>query len=251
MNDNEAANENRAANENSGQDQDQGDAKYYKKDFWSTENLNYLAPHFRMRKVARTVSRLAGDRQCDLLDVGCGPGTMQRLMPANVHYHGIDIAIPEPAQNLLEVDILETSIDFRGMKFDLVVAQGMFEYVGEYQSQKFAEISKVLKDDGKFVLTYQNFDHRQREIYWPYSNVQRPADFRADLSRFFKIERMFPLSHNWNHSQPSRTLMKVSQARLNVNVPVISPMLAVDYLYVCSPLRPAPNSSTDADDSDD
>jgi cyclopropane fatty-acyl-phospholipid synthase-like methyltransferase len=211
--------------------------KYYKKDFWSRENLNYSTPHFRMRKVARTVSQLAGGREWDLLDVGCGPGTMQRVLTANVHYHGIDISIPEPAENLLEADILEKPIDFRGMRFDVVVAQGMFEYVGEYQSQKFAEISKMIKNDGKFVLTYQNFDHRQREIYWPYSNVQRPADFRADLGRFFKIERSFPVSHNWNHSQPRRALMKASQLHLNLNIPVISPILAVDYLYVCSPTR--------------
>ena len=212
-------------------------AKYYKKDFWGEENLKYAAPHFRMRKLARIVSRLAADRESDLLDVGCGPGTMQRVLPPNVHYHGIDISIPEPAENLLEMDVLEASIDFRGMKFDFVVAQGMFEYVGEFQSQKFAEIAGILKENGRFILTYQNFDHRQREIYWPYSNVQQPAEFRADLRRFFKIERSFPMSHNWNHSQPRRALMKVSQAHLDINLPFISPLLAVDYLYVCSPLR--------------
>ena len=119
--------------------------RYYKKEFWSTENLKYEKPHFRMRKVARTISRLAADREYDLLDVGCGPGTLQYLMPSNVHYHGIDISIPVPADNLLEADILEAPIDFRGMRFDLVVAQGMFEYVGEHQSQKFAEIAGLLK----------------------------------------------------------------------------------------------------------
>jgi SAM-dependent methyltransferase len=242
---------NEPENGNRDQGQTEGAVRYYKKDFWSRENLNYSTPHFRMRKVVRTVSQLAGGREWDLLDVGCGPGTMQRVLPANVHYHGIDISIPEPAENLLEVDILETPIDFRGMRFDVVVAQGMFEYVGEYQSQKFAEISKILKNDGKFVLTYQNFDHRQREIYWPYSNVQRPADFRADLGRFFKIERSFPVSHNWNHSQPRRTLMKASQLFLNANIPVISPMLAVDYLYVCSPFRPGPDSVIDSGDLND
>jgi SAM-dependent methyltransferase len=216
-----------------------GDVRYYKKEFWSTENLKYETPHFRMSKVAREISRLTADREYDLLDVGCGPGTLQRLMPSNVHYHGIDISIPVPADNLLEADILEGPIDFRGMRFDFVVAQGMFEYVGAYQSEKFAEIAGLLKDDGKFVLTYQNFDHRQREIYWPYSNVQRPAAFRAELSRFFKIDRRVPVSHNWNHSQPNRPLMKASQAYINVNVPLISPILAVDYLYVCSPLRPS------------
>jgi hypothetical protein len=113
----------------------------------------------------------------------------------------------------------------------------MFEYVGAFQSQKFAEIAGILKENGRFVLTYQNFDHRQREIYWPYSNVQQQAKFRADLGRFFRIERSFPMSHNWNHSQPRRTLMKVSQAHLDINLPFFSPLLAVDYLYICSPLR--------------
>jgi len=218
-------------------EQNQDEIKYYKKDFWETENLKYSAPHFRMRKVTRVVSGLARGRECDLLDVGCGPGTLGSIVPPNVHYHGIDISIPEPAPNLLEVDILEQPIGFRDMMFDFVVAQGMFEYVGEYQSEKFAEIVKVLKDGGKFVLTYQNFGHRHKEIYWPYSNVQQPADFRTDLSRFFKIERSFPVSHNWHHSQPNRAFMKMSQAHLNINVPVISPLLAVDYLYICSPLR--------------
>ena len=231
-------NDSTARDENPGQEPPASDAKYYKKDFWREENLKYAAPHFRMRKVARIVSRLAGDLECDLLDVGCGPGTMQRVLPPNVRYHGIDISIPEPAENLLEMDILESSIGFRGMKFDFVVAQGMFEYVGAFQSQKFTEIAGMLKENGRFVLTYQNFDHRQREIYWPYSNVQQPAEFRADLERFFRIERSFPMSHNWNHSQPRRTLMKVSQAHVDINLPFFSPLLAVDYLYICSPLRP-------------
>jgi SAM-dependent methyltransferase len=217
--------------------EDESGPRYYKKDFWRTENLKYSTLHFRLRKVARVVSRLTGDREYDLLDVGCGPSALQHLMPSNIHYHGIDIAIPEPAENLLELDILEAPIGFRGMKFDFVVAQGMFEYVGEYQSQKFAEIAGLLKSDGKFVVTYQNFDHRQREIYLPYSNVQRPADFRKDLTRFFRILKSFAVSHNWKHSQPTRRLMQASQAHLNINIPVISPILAVDYLYICSPLR--------------
>jgi SAM-dependent methyltransferase len=213
------------------------DVKYYKKDFWSEENLKYSEPHFRMRKVARLVGRLARSGENDLLDVGCGPATMSGLMPSNVHYYGIDISIPEPAPNLLEIDILKQPIAFRGMKFDFVVAQGLFEYLGEHQSQKFAEIAAVLKDDGKFVLTYQNFDHWKPSIYWPYSNVQPSADFRRELSRFFKIERRFAGVHNWNQSHPRRKLVTAPQRNLNIYVPLISPKLAVDYIYVCSPLH--------------
>jgi hypothetical protein len=68
--------------------------------------------------------------------------------------------------------------------------------------------------------------------------VRLPGDFREDLSRFFKIERSFPGSHNWNHSQPGRRFMRASQAHRNLNVPVLSPILAVDYLYICSARRP-------------
>lgn len=214
-----------------------GGVKYYKKDFWSTENLKYSEPHFRMRKVARLVRKMASNLQCDLLDVGCGPAALAGLVPSNVHYYGIDISVPRPASNLLEVDILEAPIGFHDMKFDFVVAQGLFEYVGEHQSEKFAEIAAVLKDDGKFVLTYMNFDHRQQEIYWPYSNMQQPSDFCKDLCRHFKIERRFAGAHNWHHTMPSRRLMKLSQAHLNTYIPLVSPKLAVDYFYVCSPLR--------------
>ena len=216
----------------------QGEARYHKRDFWADENRKYAEPHFRMRKVAREVRRVTRGRECELLDVGCGPATLASFMPPGVRYHGIDIAIPKPALNLIEMDIIEEPVGFRGRKFDVVAAQGLFEYVGKFQSEKFAEIAGLLNDGGTFILTYQNFAHRDREIYWPYSNVQLPGDFRRDLSRFFRIERSFPGSHNWNHSQPGRAFMKVSQARLRLSIPVISPILAVDYFYVCSPRRP-------------
>ena len=51
------------------------------------------------------------------------------------------------------------------------------------------------------------------------------------------MERRFPGVHNWNHSHPRRKLLAAPQARLNVTIPVISRLLAVDYFYICSPLR--------------
>ena len=217
---------------------DEDGVRYEKRDFWAGESAKFVPPHFRMGKVAREVRRVTGGRECDLLDVGCGPATLGRLMPPGVHYYGMDIAIPKSAPNLIEMDIIEEPISFHGMKFDLVVASGTFEYVGKFQVQKFAEIADLLNDGGKFIVTYQNFAHRNRETYWAYNNVQLPDAFRRDLSRFFRIERSYPVSHNWNHGVPRRTLIKAPQTYLNVNIPIISPILAVDYLYVCSPHRP-------------
>jgi cyclopropane fatty-acyl-phospholipid synthase-like methyltransferase len=212
-----------------------GQASRYKKDFWEAENLKFGEPWYRLKKSARIISRLAGGRECALLDVGCGPATLMRLLPANIHYHGIDIAIHDPAPNLREADLIESEIAFGDQRFDLISALGVFEYIGQAQSRKFAEIAKILNGDGKFIVTYTNFGHRKPRIYEPFSNVQPLSSFREDLRRYFTIEESFPASHNWKHTQPDRELVKAANMRVSFNIPVISPLLAVDYFFVCSP----------------
>jgi cyclopropane fatty-acyl-phospholipid synthase-like methyltransferase len=211
-------------------------ASHYKKDFWDEENLKFGEPWYRLEKSARIISRLAGGRECALLDVGCGPATLMRLLPANIHYYGIDIAIHSPEPNLIEADLLESEIAFGDKRFDLITALGVFEYVGASQSRKFAEIGKILNKNGRFIVTYTNFSHRRTRIYEAFSNVQPLDSFRQDLRRHFCIEKSFPASHNWKHSQPSRDFVKNANMHLNVNIPLISRALAVDYFFICSPL---------------
>ncbi len=210
--------------------------QYRKKDFWSKENLRYQNPHYRLEKSAHIVTKLAGGADRSLLDVGCGPATLMQLLPANISYYGVDISIPEPAPNLAEADVLENPIGFDGRKFDMVLAQGFFEYVGELQSRKFAEIASLLNRGGTFIVTYVNFGHHSRDLYFPYNNVQPVASFRADLARHFIIRKAFPTSHNWKHTEPNRKLVRAINMNLNVNIPVVSPKLAVEYFFICSPL---------------
>lgn len=218
--------------ERSGLDRDE--IRYYKRDFWGVENLNFAKPHFRMLRAAEVVREIAGSRECDLLDVGCGPAAVERLVPANVHYYGIDIAIQEPASNLVEMDITQSPIDFRGKKFDIILMQGVFEYLGTYQEKKLAELRELLNPNGKFVVTYTNFSHRKKLIYGPYSNIQAPKDFRRELRQYFVIERCFPTAYNWNHTYPTKKLITAAESKLRVSVPVIGAKLAIDYLYVCA-----------------
>lgn len=218
-----------------GDDGDKGAVKYYKRDFWSQENLKFTRPHFRLQRSALIVNKLGRGKERDLLDVGCGPGTLGKLLESNIRYYGIDIAIQEPAPNLIEADLLQGPIKFGDKQFDIVVAQGLFEYLGKFQSVKFAEISHLLRPDGKFVVTYQNFGHRHRSIYWPYSNVQPLSEFRESLARDFRIDRSFPVAHNWNHGSPQRRWLQVIEMPVNLNIPVISPVLATEYFFICSP----------------
>ena len=62
------------------------------------------------------------------------------LLRSNIEYYGIDIAIHDPAPNLIEADLPNTPIRFDGKRFDIVIAQGFFEYIGTFQARKFAEI---------------------------------------------------------------------------------------------------------------
>jgi SAM-dependent methyltransferase len=210
-------------------------AQHYKRDFWSKENLKFGRPWYRLEKSARIISRLAGGKECSLLDIGCGPAALMRLLPPNIRYHGIDIAIQEPAPNLLEADLLESHIRFGDKHFDIIIAQGVFEYMSGLQSRKFAEIAQLLNKNGAFIVSYANFGHRKKNIYEAFSNVQPISDFREDLASYFNIDRSFPGSHNWAHTQPNRKFVKVINMYTNVNIPFVSPGLAVEYFFICSP----------------
>jgi SAM-dependent methyltransferase len=210
-------------------------ARAYKREFWSVENLKFSEPWYRLEKSAKLITALAQGRRWTLLDVGCGPAALSHVLPENVEYYGIDMAIQTPAPNLIECDFLESPIAFNAMRFDIVVANGVFEYMGDFELTKLAEISRLLEPNGKFVATYTNFGHRRPVIYPAFSNVKPLEGFREDLSRYFTVDRVFPASHNWKHSQPSRRLVRAVNMHVSANIPVVSPKLAVEYFFVCSP----------------
>jgi SAM-dependent methyltransferase len=157
-----------------------------------------------------------------------------RLVTPNIQYYGIDIVIHEPAANLMEGDLLENPIRFGDKRFDIILAQGFFEYSGDFQAQKFAEIAGLLNHNGTFIVSFVNFSHRHARIYWPYNNVQAIGDFRQSLSNHFRINRILPTSHNWNHSEPNRRLVKAVNMHVNINIPLVTPKLAVEYFFICS-----------------
>jgi SAM-dependent methyltransferase len=210
---------------------------YYNRDFWSKENLKYVEPHFRLEKASHLVNRIARGRACDLLDVGCGPATLRRLLDKNIHYYGIDIAIHDPAQYLIQTDFLQNSVAFEDRRFDIVVAQGVFEYAGALQPKKFAEINDILFENGTFLLSYVNFDHLNVQRYHIYNNMESFVDFKQSLSAFFTIKRIIPTSHHWHHREPNRRIMKTLQMHMNVNIPVVSSLFAIEYFFICSPRK--------------
>ena len=72
-------------------------AAHYKKDFWGEENLKFSEPWYRLEKSGRIIRKLAGGRECTLLDIGCGPATLMRLLPAEHKILWHRYSNPEPS----------------------------------------------------------------------------------------------------------------------------------------------------------
>jgi SAM-dependent methyltransferase len=215
-----------------------GGSELYGQDYWRTENLKFVKPHIRLEKVARIVNRMARGADCDLLDVGCGPATLRDWLHDGVRYHGIDIAIHEPTPTLLELDFLHSPIDFHGKKFDIIVAQGIFEYMSDQELTKMREISDLLAPGGSLIVSYWNFDHRRTHTSEAINNVRSISKFHRDLASCFNVTKFYPVSYNWKHGMPSRRLVKSLNIHVNVNIPVLSRILGVEYFFICSPLGP-------------
>ncbi len=208
--------------------------KYYKREFWIQENQRHIPAHYRLRKLARVITKVAGGRQTDLLDVGCGPATLMKLLPDNISYYGIDIAIHDSAPNLLEADIVDVPIRFGRKRFQIVVAQGLFEYLGDVQSRKFADVAGILGRSGVFLVTFTNFGHRSAQVAEPFNNIQSIQEFSRSLATHFKVTKSFPISHTWRGGQPTRPLVKSANMHCSLNIPYVSSRLAVEYGFICS-----------------
>lgn len=207
---------------------------YRTRDYWIVQNAQYAKPSFRLAKCARIINELAKRKECNLLDVGCGPAALRQLLDRNIRYYGIDIAIHEPADHLREVDFVKSEISFGRMHFDFIVASGVFEYMGQQQRRKFEEIRNILNNDGKFIMSYINFGHLRRTIWPNYNNVQPIAAMTKNVGEIFHLESHFPISHHWRQKQPGKHAVPAVQMRLNFNIPLISSWLAVEYLFICS-----------------
>ena len=172
-----------------------------------------------MEKAARIINGLGRGRERSLARRRLRASHLGAPPAAEYQYYGIDISIPEPAPNLIEADLLASPIGFDDKRFDIVLAQGFFEYMGEFQRQKFAEIAELLNPGGTFVLTYVNFGHRDKEMYWPYNNVQPLGHFREDLHALFHDRKILPDLAQLEAFRAQPQALKAVNMHINANIP--------------------------------
>jgi SAM-dependent methyltransferase len=206
----------------------------YDREYWSQESLRFTQPHFRLLKTANIINDIARGRSLDLLDVGCGPATLSKLLQKNISYHGIDLFIHEPAPNLIQEDLLRNEIKFRDQVFDMICAFGFFEYMGNLQHKKLSEIDLILKPGGQFITSFNNFSHLHPLNTPAYSNMISIEDFLADLKSLFHVSSVYPTSYNWIATEPRREWLRRIQMPLRLNIPVLNNAFGVQFIFICS-----------------
>ena len=114
----------------------------------------------------RAVEEVLGSRvKGEILDVGCGTGDLLPfILQKTVRYYGVDISskmierardiFAEPIKkNLASFHIADCDmLPFNDMKFDLVIAVGLMEYLPD-PSMFLNEVSRILVNDGYFLVT--------------------------------------------------------------------------------------------------
>ncbi|WP_284352581.1 class I SAM-dependent methyltransferase [Roseisolibacter agri] len=101
-----------------------------------------------------------------LLDLGCGPAALRRLLPADIAYYGADLtaeALPpgRESDRFAVADLNADADPFPGRTFDVLVVSGMFEYVRDPRAF-LTLVRRKTRPGGHLVLTYLNrWHHRE------------------------------------------------------------------------------------------
>ena len=114
----------------------------------------------------RRIGRLLEDEGGALLDAGCGTGQMLRFLaetqPGRFALTGLDrsAAVIDVARRVVadDVRLVEGRLEklpFEGSSFDVVLAMGSLEYVGDVE-QALAELARVTRPGGRAIVTMQN-----------------------------------------------------------------------------------------------
>jgi ubiquinone/menaquinone biosynthesis C-methylase UbiE len=149
-----------------------------------TDRSNLLMPKFprslfafenRFLTVTREISRLVSESKSaiTLLDIGCGDGVYEKLLPKDVlaktKIIGVDFSIEQlkKASKYLDethrVDLDSEKLPFKNGSIDLVICSEVLEHLF-FPEKILAEIYRVLKSDGILILTVPNFSSLQTRV---------------------------------------------------------------------------------------
>jgi SAM-dependent methyltransferase len=206
---------------------------------WDEQADHYDYPRIRdpiyMAGIEAAVRALAPQAGDHILDAGCGTGlTIARYADSTVRIVAADISIESLKQVLrrvrsptvvcLQADL--TTLPFATDVFDKVLCANAIQHLPtrELRQQAVRELCRVVRPDGKVVITVHNYSGPKRRAGW---NKEGPANggsvqyiYRHDKHEFsellaesLQIEGVrgagLPLPYRWKLSPMSRYLERI------------------------------------------
>ena len=151
--------------------------RFYPADYWwnarrsgGLKKLESVYRKLALRDHIAFITRAAGDRSVDVLDVGCGSGTLLGLLKQRgFRVTGLDFSAEAAAIAKAEngVDVAVGTLEeahFPAESFDVVTLFHVMEHVTTPR-QVLAEVSRVLKPNGVAILQVPNIESWQFKIF--------------------------------------------------------------------------------------
>ena len=104
---------------------------------------------------------------------------------------------------------------------------------GNFQAEKFAEIATLLNDNGTFIVSYVNFDHRDGR----YTDLTVTYNLSTTFVRASGTTSRYAASFRPLITGIIGSLAGDSEGAnmyININIPFIRQALAVEYFFICS-----------------
>ncbi|PYS16046.1 MAG: hypothetical protein DMG17_13040 [Acidobacteria bacterium] len=151
--------------------------RFYPADYWwnarrsgGLKKLESVYRKLALRDHIAFITKAAGDRGVDVLDVGCGSGTLLGLLKhRGFRVTGLDFSAEAAAIAKAEngVDVAVGSLEeahFPAESFDVVTLFHVMEHVTNPRLV-LAEVSRVLKPNGVAILQVPNIESWQFKIF--------------------------------------------------------------------------------------
>ncbi|GBD34164.1 2-methyl-6-phytyl-1,4-hydroquinone methyltransferase [bacterium HR34] len=161
-----------------------------------------------------------------VLDFGCGNGRLYHLLSKNknIYYYGVDVSenLVKIAQNNLptgescQVKVMEDplKLDFPDNFFDVVFSIAVFHHIPskDFRNKILAEIKRLLKDNGFFVITVWNLRRKYRKTFIKNFILKLFGKWKFDLFDIFvpwKNSRGEVLCERYVHCFSKKELEKI------------------------------------------
>jgi SAM-dependent methyltransferase len=140
-----------------------------REEYWRARTRDFDTAHPRLCVIRDLIESLPSP-PASLLDVGCGRGTLGRLLPTSIEYFGIDIALQhfgdQPNPDHFQVVDLERSPEaFGDTRFEAVVCSGVLEYIADTDNVLRFLRTKVAPP-GHLILSFTNRQHYRDLAAW-------------------------------------------------------------------------------------